>query len=158
MQSLELEITGERQLPALINFPIGYQAVGGRLYLSFDLGNPFLSYLEEQSDDQPIVGCYPYPHRDLHKAARTVRQLIGSGPSWLQALHGTNEATVVCGLRVPLGTGIKRFALLGTEEHPRGHATGVKEAGRGIREQLIQLADYCWKRAVFRSSRSKQIR
>jgi hypothetical protein len=157
MRSLELEVIGERQLPALINFPIGYQAVGGRLYLSSDWGNPFLSFLEERSDNQSIIGCYPYPHRDLHKSARTVRQLIASGPSWLQALHGDNEANVVCGLRIPLSTGLRRVPVLGTEKHPQSHVGGIKEAGRGIREQLVQSAAYCWKRVVFRRGRSNLV-
>jgi hypothetical protein len=153
-RSLELEIIGKRQLPALINFPFGYQAVKGRLYLSTDLGNPFLSFLEERSEDEPILGCYPYPHRDLHKSARTVSQLIASGPSWLQVLHGSNEANVPCGLRVLLSTGLKRFAVLGSEKRPESHVGGIKEAARGIRHQVIQSAAYGWRRAVFRRSRS----
>jgi hypothetical protein len=156
-RSLELEIIGKRQLPALINFPIGYQAVVGRLYLSSDLGNPFLSFLEERSEDEPILGCFLCSHRDLHKSARTVSQLIASGPSWLQVLHGNNEATVVCGLRVPLSTGLKRFAVLGSEKRPESHVGGIKEAARGIRHQMIQSVDYGWKRAVFRRSRSIEV-
>jgi hypothetical protein len=156
-RSLELEIIGKRQLPALINFPFGYQAVEGRLYLSSDLGNPFLSFLEERSEDEPILSCYLCPHRDLHKSARTVSHLIASGPSWLQVLHGNNEATVVCGLRVPRRAGLKRFLVLGSEKRSQTYVGAIKEAARAIRNQIVQSGAYCWKRAVFRRSRSIEV-
>jgi hypothetical protein len=156
-RSLELEIIGKRQLPALINFPFGYQAVEDRLYLSSDLGNPFLSFLEERSEDEPTLGCYPHPHRDLHKSARTVNQLIASGPSWLQVLHGSNEATVVCGVRVPRRAGLSRFLVLGSEKRSQTYVGAVKEAARAIQNQMVQSADYAWRRAVFRRSRSIEV-
>jgi hypothetical protein len=152
------EVIGEQQLPALINFPIGYQSVGGRLYASSDWGNPFLSFLEDRASAEPVIGCYPFPHRDLHKSARVVSQLLAAGPSWLQAIHGTNEATVVCGLRVPRRTGVRRFAVLRSEPRPHRHIQGIKEAVRGIAEQMAQSADYGWKRAVVRMRGSSEAR
>jgi hypothetical protein len=155
-RSLELEFLGKRELPALINFPFGCQTVHGRLYFSADLGNPFISLLEERSEDEPIISCYLGTHRDLHKSARTVSQLMTSGPSWLQVIHGGNEANVVCGLRVPRRAGLKRFLVLRSEKRSQTDIGAVKEAARAIRNQTVQLGAYCWKRATVRINQSRE--
>ena len=147
-RSLELEFLGKRELPVLINFPFGCQTVHGRLYLSADLGNPFVSFLEERSDDKPIIGCYSGTHRDLHQSARTVSQLMASGASWLQVIHGSNEANVVCGLRVPRRAGLKRYLVLRSEKRSETYHGGIKEVVHAIRNQTVQLGAYCWKRAT----------
>jgi hypothetical protein len=147
-RSLELESRGKRELPALINFPFGCQTVQERLYFSADLGNPFISFLEERYEDEPIVSCYSGTHRDLHRSARTVRQLMTSGPSWLQVIHGSNEANVVCGLRVPRRVALKRFPVLRSEKRSQTHVGAIKEATQALRNQTVQLAAYSWKRAT----------
>jgi hypothetical protein len=149
-RSLKLEYIGKRELPTLINIPFGCQTVEGRLYLSADFGNPFISYLEERSQDEPILTCYLGPHRDLHKSARTVRQVVAAGPSWLQVVHGSNEENVVCGLRVPRTVGLKRFLVLGIEKSSQNVVGAFREAIRAIRNQIVQSGAYCGKRITVR--------
>lgn len=152
-RSLELEFLGKKELPTLINFPFGCQTVHGRLYFSADLGNPFISFLEERSEGDPIISCYSGTHRDLHQSARTVSQLMASGPSWLQVIHGSNEANVVCGLRVPRSAGLKRFLVLRSEKRSQTYIGAIKEAAQAIRNQIVQLGAYSWKRATVRIKR-----
>jgi len=154
-RSLEWEFLGKCELPALINFPFGCQTVQGRLYFSIDLGNPFISFLEERSGDEPIISCYLGTHREMHRSARTVSQLLASGPSWMQVIHGSNEANVVCGLRVPRRAGFKRFLALGSETRSQTHNGAIKEAAKAIRNQIVQSGAYCWKRAIVRINQSR---
>jgi hypothetical protein len=155
-RSLELKFLGKSELPALINFPFGCQTVQGRLYFSADLGNPFISFLEERSGDEPIISCYLGTHREMHRSARTVSQLLTSGPSWLQVIHGSNEANVVCGLRVPRRAGLKRFLVLGSEKRSQTYVGAIKEAARAVRNQIVQSGAYCWKRAIVRINQSRE--
>ena len=154
-KSLELNLLGKIEFPSLINFPFGWQTVQGRLYLSADLGSPFLSFLEERFENAPAVTCYLGTHREMHGSAKTVRQLVTSGPSWLQVIHGSNEANVVCGLRLPRHIKSKRFSILGVEKSSENRAGAIKEAARAFRNQIVQSGAYGWKRARVRMDQSR---
>jgi hypothetical protein len=79
-----------------LNLPLGYQWRDERLYLSCDLSNPFLSYVEPVGEQAPLT-VFRMAHMWARRAA-PVRQ-VWARPQWIQVLHADNDASALDGIR-----------------------------------------------------------
>ncbi len=84
----------------LLNCPLGYQLKDGKLYLSADMSNPFLSLVErvtnrDRENCPKTVFCGAH---HLLSSVAPIRQ-ISARPMWVQVLHGGNIANQLRGVR-----------------------------------------------------------
>jgi GT2 family glycosyltransferase len=94
-----------------LNFPLGYQLAGGRVYLRPYLAGSFASLVERRADG-PWRTVHFVQHHLIGR--HPVRQLR-SRPAWLQVVHGTNLANEVRGIPVRGAAAARLFGLEGLD-------------------------------------------
>lgn len=110
-----------------LNFPLGYQLAGGRVYLRPYLAGSFASLIEQ-------VGAGPVRtvhFTDHHLIGRYPLRQIWSPPAWLQVVHGRNVANEVRGIPVSGRAAAALFCL-----------TDVDPAVPTMAERVVALAGF----------------
>jgi hypothetical protein len=146
-----ISVLSRKALPQLINFPIGYQISGRKLYIKVELGNPFLSVLEDRLQGVAVISCYAGAHSKMYERVAGVTQLGIIAPSWVQVLHDTNLANGLGGLRVPRSLNPEIIPEMDLEEKSTSRVKGIRRDFHGA----INLLRGCLnERAAFRASLS----
>ena len=104
MASVQRAAGGETS--AVINFPVGFSFVEGRLYLDRQRSNPFTSLIEKPETARTI---FAIDHRYLGDVAPVRQHHIG--PAWMQVIHGRNLCNQVRGIRTGSRGVAARFNL-----------------------------------------------
>lgn len=90
-----------------LNFLHGAQLHGTRVYRRSDPSNPFISFVEQGSEDPLTVFVDEHHLLDRHGPLTQVR----TSPLWLQAIHGDNAANSVSGIRTSATRVLRDFDL-----------------------------------------------
>lgn len=115
-----------------LNFPLGYQLAGGRVFLRPYLASAFVTLVEE-AGAEPWRTVHFVGH---HLVGRYAVRQLPSGPAWLQVVHGSNLANEVRGIPIGGSGAARRFQLDGVDPRipslaERGTAA-VRFAVRGL--------------------------
>lgn len=94
-----------------LNFPLGYQLAGDRVFLRPYLASSFVTLVEE-AGAQPWRTVHFVGH---HLVGRYPVRQLRAGPAWLQVVHGTNLANEVRGIPVGGSAAARRFRLVGLD-------------------------------------------
>lgn len=93
----------------IVNFPLGYSWLDGRVYLDRQRSNPFTSMIEPLSD---AITIFSSDHRLLGDVGKL--EQVNIGPAWMQVIHGGNLCNQRRGIRVA-GGGVARLFSLAPE-------------------------------------------
>lgn len=93
LATVQAQFKGQRR--TFIEFPAGYQLMGGSLYATVWRSNPFLSLIESVREDGSFDTAICRPHNQVVKAEDCIS--LWRSPMWLQSIHATNNES---GLKV----------------------------------------------------------
>ena len=111
----------------VINFPLGFSWSDGRVYLDRQRSNPFTTLVERAEGAMTIFSS---DHRYLEKVAELKQ--VKAPPMWMQVIHDRNVCNQVRGVRWPVGTAKKRFALEASVWGADRPAQFLSESVRGV--------------------------
>jgi hypothetical protein len=109
VESVQAQFDGQERL--FLNFTRGLQLErSGAVYRYDQSSNPFLSLIERRRDG--VVPATVFG-QSAHGAARRVAPLreVRAPAMWIQVIHGSNVANLVCGPRVDPAVVAERFAV-----------------------------------------------
>jgi hypothetical protein len=109
VESVQAQFDGQERL--FLNFTRGLQLErSGAVYRYDQSSNPFLSLIERRHDGVAPATVFG---QSAHGAARTVAPLreVKAPPMWIQVIHGSNVANLVCGPRVDPAVVAERFDI-----------------------------------------------
>jgi hypothetical protein len=132
-----------------LNFPWGIVYRNGALYLSRQESNSFVSVSEPFEGIQTVTCA---PHNEIGR--RFPVRDIGSGPAWMQVIHGSNVSNKVRGWRVARSKIPSGFeAIVGQNIAPEaGSDLGIAVenatlgVGRWVRDQFAEF----WREKIAR--------
>ena len=90
-----------------VNFLHGAQLVGTRVYRRSDPSNPFISFVEESSEQPLTVFVDEHHVLDRHGPVIQVR----TSPLWLQSIHDNNITSTLGGIRTSAHGVLRDFDL-----------------------------------------------
>jgi Putative rhamnosyl transferase len=142
----------------LLNLTKGSQAANGKLYLRSDPANPFISLLEDITDDSPRTAFLDWHNRLPNHGP--VRQ-IHTHPMWVQIVHDRNMANRVHGIRTSADVIARHFDVdLGIQPVTRTELLADRiRTSLALSLRVVQKPHrIMWALRVLRPSRDKRNR
>lgn len=112
----------------IINFPLGYSWLDGRLYLDRQRSNPFTTMIEPLAD---AITIFSSDHRLLGEVGKL--EQVNIGPAWMQVIHGGNLMNQRRGIRAFPGDAATDFSLAEDAIHQGDSAVRV------VREKMADV-------------------